>query len=231
VEQFAIDNATASFDGINSNYTLASFTGSVKATPINTQNTFVFLSGVEQLPVTAYTLSKSVSGIVTISFTGIPPANTTYDIRSITSGEYYATQLTYPVEVYSFDDITPLFDSVQTDFPITYGGVPVDNTVVNSENIFVTLGGAIQLPPQRQFNPVTGVETALPGSYKVENSKIIFSEPPTTGVPCNMRFFGEAEFISCPLPGGLSTEFIRWGPGIVLDLQGQMSILDPGDIP
>jgi hypothetical protein len=231
VVSLVIENATRSFDGVSSNYTLIPTTGSAKCIPVNTQNTFVLLSGTEQLPTNAYTLSKSASNVITISFTGVPPVDLEYDIRVVTSGSYYTSQFVYPVEVYSFDDISPLFNSTQTEFPLTYGGVAVDSTVVTAENLFVSLGGAIQLPPQKQFNPVTGVETLVPGAYTVSNGRITFNAPPLIGTTCNMRFFGESEFITCPLPGGLSSEFVKWGPGVVLDLRGQMEVLDPGIIP
>jgi hypothetical protein len=228
IVEYRLDALNGEFDGTSSNYNLIPVSGSTKSLEITTQNTFVFLGGTEQLPTNAYTISVTNSGVVSISFAGAPPADTVYDIRTVTSGFYYSSQGTYPVEVYSFDDISGLFNTVRTEFPLEFNGVPVDSSVVTAENLFVSLGGAIQLPPQRQYDPVTGKETLIPGAYTVENGKITFIAPPATGVTCNMRYFGEREFINCPLPDGLSSDFMKWGPGVVLSLKGSLEALDSG---
>jgi hypothetical protein len=228
VIEYVLDSVNAEFDGLASNYTLIPVSGSTKDLEITTENTFVFLGGTEQLPTNAYTIAVTPSGQVTISFAGAPPKDTVYDIRTVTSGIYFSSQGTFPVEVYSFDDIAGLFDSVRTEFPLTYKGEDVDSSVVTAENLFVSLGGAIQLPPQRKYDPITGKETLITGAYTVEDGKITFIAPPAPGVTCNMRYFGEREFINCPLPGGLSTDFMKWGPGVVLSLQGAIESLDSG---
>jgi hypothetical protein len=225
VIEYTLDTPTGQFDGVSSNYNLLLVSGNTTGMEITTENTFVFLGGSEQLPTTAYTINVSPAGVVSISFAGPPPLNTVYDIRTVTSGSYYATQGTYPVQVYSFDDISGLFNSIRTVFPLKYNGVDVDSTVVTTENLFVSLGGAIQLPPQRQFNPVTGAETIVPGAYTVADGEITFVAPPAPGTTCNMRYFGEREFINCPLPGGYSADFMQWGPGVVLTLQAQVNTL------
>jgi hypothetical protein len=230
VVEYVIDSPNGEFDGVTANWSLTSTNGSTAKLEIKTENTFVFLGGTEQLPTSAYTITTTNSGQVTIAFAEAPPAFTVYDIRTVTSGAYYASQGTFPVEVYSFDDIAPLFNSVRTEFPLQFGGVDVDSSVVSSENLFVSLGGAIQLPPQKQFDPTTGAETLVQGSYIVQDGKIIFVAPPANGVTCNMRYFGEREFINCPLPGGLSSDFMKWGPGVVLSLQGAIESLDSGTI-
>jgi hypothetical protein len=217
------------FDGTQTVYTILPINSASKSFEITTENTFVLLGGVEQIPISAYGISKAAnSAVVTIQFASPPLAGTTLDVRTVTSGLYFANQGTYPVEVYSFDNIEPLFDSVRTEFPLTYNTVPVNSSIVNSENIFVSLGGAIQLPPQEQIDPVTFEPTPVPGAYVVSDGKITFVQPPQIGTTCNMRFFGEREFISCPLPGGLSSSFMKWGPGVVLSLQGNMEALDSG---
>jgi hypothetical protein len=230
VVQYTLDSPTGEFDGVTNNWGLTPANISTKGMEITTENTLVFLGGTEQLPTNAYTITVTSAGKVSIAFTNPPPASTDYDIRTITSGSYYALQKTFPVQVYSFDDIAPLFNSVRTEFPLELGGVPVDSTVVGADNLFVSLGGAIQLPPQRQFDPVTGVQTFIPGAYTVQDGKIIFVFPPASGTTCNMRYFGEREFINCPLPNGLSSDFMKWGPGVLLSLEGALEALDSGII-
>jgi len=230
VVEYQLASPNGQFNGTTANYFLSPSTGSTRDLEINTENTFVFLGGTEQVPTNAYTINKTPSGVVSISFDDAPPANTTYDIRTVTSGIYYASQGTFPVQVYSFDDIAVLFNSVRTEFPLKYDGIDVDSTVVTAENLFVSLAGAIQLPPQREYNLTTGQETQVPGAYTVENGKITFVSPPTSGMTCNMRYFGEREFINCPLPGGLSSDFMKWGPGVVLSLRGALESLDSGVI-
>jgi hypothetical protein len=227
---YRLNTPGGEFDGVTVNYSLTSLSGSTEKLEINTENTFVFLGGTEQLPTSAYTINTTSSGQVSIYFVDAPPEGTTYDIRTVTSGTYYASQGTFPVEVYSFDDISTLFNSVRTEFPLRYNGVAVNSSVVTSENLFVSLGGAIQLPPQRQYDAATGRETLVQGAYVVDNGKITFVAPPLTGSTCNMRYFGEREFINCPLPGGLSSDFMKWGPGVVLSLQGSLQSLDSGTI-
>lgn len=217
------------FDGSQTTFTLLPINIAGKSLDITTENTFVLLGGVEQIPTSAYSIFKSVTtGTITVQFATPPLAGTTLDVRTVTSGIYFSSQQTFPVDVYSFDDIAPLFDSVRTEFPLTYQGVPVNSSIVTAENLFVSLGGAIQLPPQERVDPVTLVSTPVPGAYTVSDGKITFVQPPQLYTTCNMRFFGEREFISCPLPGGLSTSFMKWGPGVVLSLQGQMEALDSG---
>jgi len=231
VMQFFLDTPSGQFDGTTNNYLLKPLSGSTKDLQITTENTFVFLGGTEQLPTQAYTILVSPSGIVRIAFTEPPPVGVTYDIRTVTSGVYYASQDTFPVQVYSFDNIAPLFNSVRREFPLELNGDPIDDSVVNSDNLFVSLGGAVQLPPRRRFNPVTGAETILPGAYTVKDGQINFESPPPTGTTCNMRYFGESEFINCPLPGGLNSDFMKWGPGLVLSLQGSLQSIDSGLFP
>jgi hypothetical protein len=228
--EYRLNTPGGEFDGVTVNYFLTPLNGSTKKLDINTENTFVFLGGTEQLPTSAYTINTTSSGVVSINFAEAPPEGTTYDIRTVTSGIYYASQGTFPVEVYSFDDISNLFNSIRTEFPLRYNGVAVDGSVVTSENLFVSLGGAIQLPPQRQYDAATGEETLVQGAYVVDNGKITFVAPPVTGTTCNMRYFGEREFINCPLPNGLSSDFMKWGPGVVLSLQGSLQSLDSGTI-
>jgi hypothetical protein len=120
---------------------------------------------------------------------------------------------TYPVEVYSLDDISGEFNGARTSFPLKYGGKVVNASAVTAENIMLSLGGALQLP---------GV------SYTVENSVLTFLDPTDAPLPntvANLRVVSNAEFIFCPNQGKYGSSFLRWGPGIVLSLANETGVL------
>jgi hypothetical protein len=88
--------------------------------------------------------------------------------------------------MYSFDDISIDFDSTTTVFTLRYNGSVVNPAIVNSQNVFVSLGGAMQIP---------GI------AYNIINSQIVFTEPPATFATCNLRLITNAEFIPCTVNG------------------------------
>jgi len=204
------------FDNVTTIFTATSPSG-LTATVIDNSNTFLFLGGVEQIPGVggAYTITRvGTTSSFQIVFTGAPLSGSSYDLRAITTGTYWASRLAFPVEVYSIDDISPQFNGALTDFTLTKGGVTINPEVVNTQNLFVSLGGAMQLPTT---------------SYSVQGSKIIFTAPPIAGTSSNLRIVTNAEFITCPQLG-LSNSFVRWGPGLLLDIVNQITGIDPGTL-
>jgi hypothetical protein len=135
VVQYILDSVTGEFDGIKNNWGLTAANINTKGLDITTENTFVFLGGTEQLPTSAYTITVTAAGKVSIAFTDPPPALTRYDIRTVTSGTYYASQGTFPVEVYSFDNIAPLFNSIRTEFPFGLVHKPTDSEKSKESNL------------------------------------------------------------------------------------------------
>jgi hypothetical protein len=206
------------FDGTNTIFTAYSPSIDITNLDINSNNTFIILGGVEQIPLAqcygtgqvpwAYSLEKNSNGKLTITFNGAPPVNTTIDIRSVCTASYWASRSVYPVAVYSLDSISGLFDGARVIFDLTYQGKTVSATSVTEENLIVSLGGAVQVP-------------GVGKSYTVENSQIIFSDAvdaPKPGTTINLRVITNAEFINCPIQGKYAGNFLEWGPGLVISL-------------
>lgn len=189
---------------------------------INSNNTFLILGGVEQIPLSdvspssnswAYSLSKESQTSVSVTFNGQPLENSTIDIRAICTAPYWSTRSVYPVAVYSLDPVSEQFDGAKTVFNLTYGGKTINAATVNQDNLIVSLGGAIQIP---------GV------SYTVQGNQIVFSDKvdaPEYGTSINMRVIANAEFINCPVQGKYGGNFMEWGPGIVLKIANEQGIL------
>lgn len=206
------------FGGGTSIFTLSS-PYDIRNLEINDRNTFVFLGGVEQIPFQggstsqAYSISRLSDSALQIVFNEAPIAGSTIDIRAICSGTYWANRFIYPVEVYSLDDISLEFDGARLEFDLTYNGQMVNPIAVNTQNLFVSVGGAMQLP-------VT--------AYSVVGTKIIFTEAPLTGATSNLRVVTNAEFLPCPLPNGIGDSYLRWGPGIAINRENQIEDIDGG---
>jgi hypothetical protein len=203
------------FDDVTTIFTATTGDGPTNGVPITENNTFVFLGGVEQLPTSAYAISRISSSTIQISFTGAPPANTNCDVRAIGAGPLWANRGPSPVEVYSLDDISVFFNGVLKTFTLRAGGSPVNPAVVNTQNIFVSLGGAMQLPS---------------AAYTVTGDQITFTEAPLFGTTSNLRIVTNSEYLTCPQVNGFG-EFLRWGPGLILNAANEMEILDSGLIP
>lgn len=198
-------------------------------------NSFVFLSGVEQNPAgltqtsAAYTIDYS-SGVSVLTFIGgAPQVGTTFDMRGIVSGEKYRRANLSTVYVVSTDDISPLFNTTRTTFPLLINGQPADPTKVNKENIFVSLGGVMQIPIAQsedavlagnaynvQVNPVTKV------------LEITFAVAPIDNTTCNIRIITSDEFLTCPLPPELLDTALQDGPGITVNEFNQIVDIDSG---
>lgn len=185
------------FDGSRGSFTATS-TANISTLDITLGNTFMFLGGVEQIPGSgaSYSLTRTSPTEVQFTFLGeVPPTGTTLNLIAVCSGTYWTTRTLKPVAVYSLDTIAPFFDGAVTQFALTAGGVPLNPNVVNAENLFVSLGGAMQLPTV---------------SYTVTGSTITFVEPPLEGTTSNLRIVTNAEFITCPQPG-YGAEIQQWG--------------------
>jgi hypothetical protein len=167
---------------------------------INSLNTFIFFGGTEQIPggAFAYVLNRADDATISVVFTEAPSPNVTTDIRAFCSGFSFASQGQFPVQMYSLDDISNSFDASQTVFPLRYNGSLVNPSIISTQNVFVSLGGAMQIPTT---------------AYTVFGSTIIFSEAPSISASCNIRLVTNAEFIPCTV-NGLSTN-VTFGLPIV----------------
>ena len=195
------------FDGSTGSFTAVSTTN-ISTLYITLGNTFMFLGGVEQIPGSgsSYTLNRISPTEVQFTFLGeVPPAGTTLDLRAVCSGTYWTVRTLQPVAVYSLDTIAPTFDGAVQQFALTAGGLPLNPNVVNAENLFVSVGGALQLPNI---------------SYTVDGSTITFTEAPLEGTTSNLRIVTNAEFITCPQPG-YGQEIQQWGLPLTQEVLGQ----------
>lgn len=191
---------------------------------IETGNTIVILGGVEQLPQSAYSLERLSDTEIQITFTGVPVTSTEVDIRAICSGSFWSTQGIEPVAVYSLDDISPEFSNTgQTTFLLTYGGKPVNPYLVNKENVFVSLGGTMQVPLYKDGSTVKG-------SYDIKlnsdnQSVISFQESPPRYATSDIRVVTNSEFLPCLNDRGRSDGFLKWGPSVVANISHSLNEL------
>jgi hypothetical protein len=218
---------TPEFDGISSNFEI-----SPPEITLTNLNSFLFLGGTEQNPAGPPVQASSAYTIFDndLSFIGgSPQLNTVLDMRGILSGSRYRQSGISSVFVSSVDDISGLFNNLRTNFPLTINGVRVDPTKVNSENMFVSLGGVMQIPISQSGNPQAGnsYEVSINSSNDLE---IRFSSPPAFGLTCNIRIVTSDEVLTCPLPPGFFNTTIQDGPGIRLNDQNQIIDIDSGEV-
>ena len=208
----------ATFDGVQFQFDLVSadLTIDLSQLVIDNNNTFVFVGGVEQIPnfggnPNAYTLGRVDKDTVSIIFTEAPAAGLSYDIRAVCSASYWSSRSIYPVEVYCLNDVSGGFNGAQMVFDLTYGtpAAPVNPATINTQNLFVAVGGSMQLP---------GID------YIVQGSTIIFATPPTSGLTSNLRVVTNAEFLTCPQSNLYSGSFLNWGPSIVIKIASELGI-------
>jgi hypothetical protein len=222
-------SATPGFDGAISAFALA------PADPtLSNLNSFVFLGGVEQNPfgLAQTSASYNITGTPTTSelsfIGGSPLAGTTLDIRAILSGSRYRSAGISTVFVASADDVAPLFDNTRTTFPLEIGGLSLDPVKVNSQNMFVSLGGVMQIPIANAGDPLAGNAYTVQLNTISNILEITFAAPPLTGSTCNIRVVTSDEFITCPLPNSLTNMTLKDGPGIVTNSDNQIVSIDPG---
>jgi len=217
------------FDDIRSTFDLS------PALPeITNLNSMVFLGGVEQNPSgdfqasSAYTITLD-RGEPKLTFIGDAPATgTTLNIRGILSGSRYRDAGVSSVFVTSVDDISPLFDDITKVFPLTVDLQPLDFTIVNSENMFVSLGGVMQIPTAVEGDALAGLAYTVGVNPLTNLLSITFANAPELGTTCNIRVVTSSEFITCPLPDSLLNSDVKVGPGVSVNLEGQLINLDSG---
>jgi hypothetical protein len=213
-----------------------SFSISPNGTDLTNLNSFLFLGGVEQNPsginqTSAAYLIDSSSGPSTLSFIGgAPQAGTTLDLRGVISGSRYRNAQISSVFVSSVDDIAPLFNNTQKTFPLEIDGVPLDATKVNAQNLFVSLGGVMQIPVAQAADPLSGLAYTVGVNSVTKAFEITFAIPPALGTTCNIRAITSDEFLTCPVPPQVLNNTIQDGPGIILNDKGQIIEIDPGII-
>jgi hypothetical protein len=219
------------FDG-----SLSVFSVAPNEVGLNNLNSFVFLGGTEQNPsgvnqtAGAYTLDVS-SGANALTFIGgAPEEGTTLDMRGILSGPRYRSNGLSTVFVSSVDDIAPLFNNTLTTFPLEIGGVPVDPIKVNAQNMFVSLGGVMQVPIAQEGDPLAGLSYSVSQNPNTRVLEITFATPPAIGTTCNIRIITSDEFLTCPIPESLFDDVLRDGPGISVNTQNQITDIDSGFI-
>jgi len=220
---------TPGFDGIQS-----SFTVSPAAADLTNLNSFVFLGGVEQNPDgtaqtdPAYNINSS-SGVTTLSFIGGAPQDyTVLDIRGVMSGSRYRNSGVSAVYVVSVDDIAPLFNNTLTTFPLNIGADPLDPNKVNAENIFVSLGGVMQIPVAQSGSPLAGNAYTVDLNPVTSQLEITFAVPPAQDTTCNIRVITSEEFLTCPLPPSLLNDDVVVGPGVEINQLNQTIAIDSG---
>ena len=221
--------ATPSFDGIVSSFALAPGEPAV-----SNLNSFVFLGGVEQNPF-GLTQTSAAYNITTTPTTselsfigGSPLQGTSLNIRAILSGARYRNAGVSTVFVSSADDIAPLFDNTKTTFPLEIDGISLDPVKVNSQNMFVSLGGVMQIPIANAGDPLAGNAYTVKLNTISNILEITFATAPLSGSTCNIRVVTSDEFITCPLPGSLTDVALTSGPGIEVNADNQIINIDPG---
>jgi hypothetical protein len=220
---------TPSFDSLQNTFAVSPGT-----TSLTNLNSFVFLSGVEQNPFglaqssSAYAIDNS-SGTPVLSFIGgSPDTNTIYDMRGILSGDKYRKVGISTVFVSSVDDIAPQFDNTQKTFSLTIAGEPVDPNKVNAQNMFVSLGGVMQIPVAQVANPSSGLAYSVSLNNVTKTLEITFATPPLQFTTCNIRVVTSEEYLTCPIPPQLFDTALQDGPGILINDQNQIIEIDSG---
>lgn len=215
------------FDGA-----LTTFTVGPAESTLSNLNSFIFLGGVEQnpggIPVQSSPAYSILNNPTQVAFTGAPAAGTILDMRGILSGSRYRNAGVSTVFVSSVDDISVLFNSTQTKFPLTIGGVALDPNKVNAQNMFVSLGGVMQIPVAQTGDPLAGLAYTVGVDSVTSVLEITFAVPPAIGTTCNIRVITSDEFLTCPIPPELLDNSLQDGPGIVVNDQNQIIAIDPG---
>jgi hypothetical protein len=222
-------SVSPNFDGIQSTFTI-----SPNIPQLTNKNSFVFLGGVEQNPEGvnqtsgAYTIAENLTQLELNFIGGAPLEDTTFNMRGILSGQTYRNSGVSSVYVTSVDDIAPEFDGVTKSFALTIDGVSLDPTLVNAENMFVSLGGVMQIPTASEGNPLAGLAYTVGVNEISKLLSITFSTAPSAGTVCNIRIVTASEFLTCPLPNGIANPELKVGPGITINQESQILQIDSG---
>jgi len=197
-------------------------------------NSFVFLGGVEQNPAGYYQTSSAytidyTSGASSLTFIGgAPLADTVLDMRGILSGERYRNAGVSTVFVSSVDDIAGGFNNTTRTFPLLIDTLPLDPNKVNAQNMFVSLGGVMQIPVAQEGDPLAGLAYTVGVNSVTKSLEITFAVPPITGTTCNIRVITSDEYLTCPIPPQLFDTALQDGPGITVNDQNQIVDIDSG---
>ena len=217
------------FNGIQTTFTVSPNTPS-----LTNLNSFVFLSGVEQNPSGpeqtsgAYAI-QDASGVSTLAFIGgSPQAGTVLDMRGILSGRRYRDASVSTVYVTSVDDIAPLFNGSRSTFPLEINEKVADATKVTAQNMFVSLGGVMQIPVAQIGDPLAGLAYSVAVNPVTRVLEITFATPPLAGTTCNIRIITSDEYLTCPIPLGLRDTALQDGPGVGVNDLNQITDLDSG---
>ena len=218
------------FNGITSSFDL-----SPDLSALSDENSFVFLGGVEQNPFgsaqtsASYTISPPGSTTSSLNFIGGAPLDgATIDVRGILSGERYRNAGISAVFITSVDDIAPLFNNTATTFPLAIGTDSLDPTRVNAQNMFVSLGGVMQIPVASAGNPLSGNAYTVQTNSVTNALEITFATPPAVGATCNIRVVTSDQFITCPLTDAFLSNALQDGPGVIVDEFNRIVSIDPG---
>ena len=158
----------------------------------------------------------------------ISSAGTVTDVRGIVTGKKYRDVGLSTVYVTSVDDIAPLFNNTERKFPLTINGEPLDPTKVNAQNMFVSLGGVMQIPVEQAGSPLAGLAYTISVSSVTKTLEITFATAPLTGTTCNIRIITSDEFLTCPIPSELYNTSLQEGPGITVNEFNQIVDIDSG---
>jgi hypothetical protein len=134
------------------------------------------------------------------------------------------------VNVISVDDISVFFNNATTSFPLYVNNLPLNPDLVNSENMFVTLGAVIQIPHNVAGNPLSGNAYTVQVNPITKLLEITFAAPPLLGTSCTIRVVSSEpkDLIICPLPPGLANQPLRPGDGVEANEDGEITRIDPG---
>lgn len=219
------------FDG-----TQTTFTVSPNTLALTNLNSFVFLSGVEQNPSginqtsAAYSI-QDASGVSTLTFVGgSPDAGTVLDMRGIISGRRYRDAGVSTVFVTSVDDIAPLFNGSRSTFALEIDAVPLDPIKVNGQNMFVSLGGVMQIPVAQEGDPLAGLAYSVAVNNTTKVLEITFATPPLQGTTCNIRVVASDDYLTCPVSPRLADTALQDGPGVGINDLNQIVDIDSGFI-
>ena len=128
----------------------------------------------------------------------------------------------------SVDDIAPLFNNTATTFPLAIGTDSLDPTRVNAQNMFVSLGGVMQIPVASAGNPLSGNAYTVQTNSVTNALEITFATPPAVGATCNIRVVTSDQFITCPLTDAFLSNALQDGPGVIVDEFNRIVSIDPG---
>lgn len=219
---------TPDFDGIQT-----SFNTTPEVPTLSNSNSFLFLGGVEQNPFgnaqtsAAYFIDESPDPSMVKFISEAPEAGTAFDGRAVISGQKYRASGIPSVFITSIDDIAPSFNGNLRSFPLEIDGVPIDPQKVNAENMFVSLGGIMQLPISQEGDELAGLAYTVGFNPVTKIPEITFAAVPQPGTTCNIRVISSEEFLTCPLPDSLVNTSLQFGPGIKVNADNQIIGIDP----